>query len=166
MSEHLDRATEVIAAHMYGMTTSGMCRGIARALEDAGLLVTPERDAEVRADERGRCSVIHATLTDEALVAELVRRGVLEADEYAEPCDWRCYVVTYDYEECRHVCRRSGPHVEHECVNGHTVAVGSDDAQPERALRYVTAWEPDTRTPQQRSDDAIDELRQRLTGDA
>ena len=38
------------------------------------------RDAEVRADERGRCSVIHATLDDEALVAELVRRGVLEVD--------------------------------------------------------------------------------------
>ena len=38
------------------------------------------RDAEVRADERGRCSVVHATLTDEALVAELVRRGVLEVE--------------------------------------------------------------------------------------
>ena len=54
MSDHLDRAAEVIAAHMYGMTTLGMCRGIARALEDAGLLVTPERDAEVRADERAK----------------------------------------------------------------------------------------------------------------
>ena len=81
-------------------------------------------------------------LTDDALVAELVRRGVLEVDEYAEPCGWRCCVVTYDYDECRHACRRSGPHAEHECVNGHTVAVGPDDAQPERTLRYVTAWEP------------------------
>lgn len=102
------------------------------------------RDAEVRADERGRCSVVHATLTDDALVAELMRRGVLEVDEYAEPCGWRCYVVTYDYDECRHVCRRSGPHAEHECVNGHTVAVGPDDDQPESTLRYVTEWEPDT----------------------
>ena len=100
------------------------------------------RDAEIRADERGRCSVVHATLTDEALVDELVRRGVLEVDEYAEPCGWRCYVVTYDYDECRHACRRSGPHAEHECVNGHTVAVGPDDDQPESTLRYVTAWEP------------------------
>ena len=109
--------------------------------EDAAALIRA-RDAEVRADERGRCSVVHATLTDEALVAELVRRGVLEVDEYAEPCGWRCYVVTYDYDECRHTCRRSGPHAEHECANGHTVAVGPDDAQPERTLRYVTAWEP------------------------
>lgn len=55
-TDHLDRAAEVVAAQMYGMTTSGMCRGIARALEEAGLLVTPERlrarDAEVRAAER------------------------------------------------------------------------------------------------------------------
>ena len=110
-------------------------------LEDAVDLIRA-RDAEVRADERGRCPVVHATLSDEALVAELVRRGVLEVDEYAEPCGWRCYVVTYDYDECRHTCRRSGPHAEHECVNGHTVAFGPDDDQPESALRYVTAWEP------------------------
>lgn len=48
-------------------------------LEDAADLIRA-RDAEVRADERGRCSVVHATLTDEALVAELVRRGVLEVE--------------------------------------------------------------------------------------
>ena len=124
------------------------------------------RDEAIRADERARCSIVHNTLDDDALLDELVRRGVLEVDEYAEPCDWRCDVVTYDYDECRHACRCSGPHAEHECVNGHTVAVGPDDAQPERTLRYVTAWQPDTRTPQQRSDDAIDELRRRLKGDA
>ena len=52
MSDHLDRAAEVIAAQMHGLTTPSMCRGIARALEEAGMLVTPEHDAEVRADER------------------------------------------------------------------------------------------------------------------
>ena len=123
-------------------------------------------DDDYAAAGRGDCSVVHATLDDDALVGELVRRGVLEVDEYAEPCGWRCDVVTYDYDECRHDCRLSGPHAEHECVNGHTVAVGPDDAQPERTLRYVTAWEPDTRTAQQRSDDAIDELRRRLKEDA
>jgi hypothetical protein len=35
------------------------------------------RDAEIRADERARVSVVHSTLTDQALVDELVRRGVL-----------------------------------------------------------------------------------------
>ena len=49
MSDHLDRAAEVIAAQMHGLTTPSMCRGIARALEEAGLLVTPERDAGVAA---------------------------------------------------------------------------------------------------------------------
>lgn len=78
----------------------------------------------------------------------------------ARYCSGRCY------DDCRHACRRSGPHAEHECVNGHTVAVDPDDDQPESTLRYVTAWEPDTRTPQQRSDHAIDELRRRLTGGA
>lgn len=41
MSDHLDRAAEVIAAQMYGLTTPSMCRGIAQALDEAGLLVTP-----------------------------------------------------------------------------------------------------------------------------
>ena len=49
MTDHLDRAAEVIAAQMHGLTTPSMCRGIARALEEAGLLVTPERDAAVAA---------------------------------------------------------------------------------------------------------------------
>ena len=34
MSDHLDRAAEVIAAQMHGLTTPGMCREIARALND------------------------------------------------------------------------------------------------------------------------------------
>ena len=96
MTDHLDRAAEVVAAQMHGLTTPGMCRGIARALEDAGLLASPERDAEVRADERGRCSVVHATLTDEALVAELVRRGVLRENVVGTPAVRRYRWVT-DY---------------------------------------------------------------------
>ncbi len=34
-----------------------------------------------------------------------------------------------------------------------------------RERRLVGPWEPDTRTPQQRSDDAMDELRRGLKGD-
>ena len=54
MSDHLDRAIEVIAAQMHGLTTPSMCRGIARALEEAGLLVTPERVAAQAEVERLR----------------------------------------------------------------------------------------------------------------
>ena len=61
-TDHLDRAAEVIAAQMHGLTTPGMCRGIARALEEAGLLVSPERDEAIRAEERAqvRYVVFHA----------------------------------------------------------------------------------------------------------
>ena len=55
-------------------------------------------DAEVRADERGRCSVVHATLSDEALVAELVRRGVLVLREGVN--DDLCYCWTAERCDC------------------------------------------------------------------
>ena len=56
------------------------------------------RDAEIRADERGRCSAVHATLTDEALVAELVRRGVLVLREGVN--DDLCYCWTAERCDC------------------------------------------------------------------
>lgn len=79
VSDHLDRAAAIMGgccAHCDDLVDERLA-----LLDAAGLLVTPARDAEVRADERGRCSVVHATLTDEALVAELVRRGVLRGEE-------------------------------------------------------------------------------------
>ena len=45
MSDHLDRAAEVIAAQMHGLTTPSMCRGIARARQETAR----ERD-ELRAE--------------------------------------------------------------------------------------------------------------------
>ena len=45
---------------------------------------------------RGDCSVVHATLTDEALVAELVRRGVLRENVVGTPAVRRYRWVT-DY---------------------------------------------------------------------
>lgn len=39
-------------------------------------------DEQVRADERARVSVVHSTLTDEQLLDELVRRGVLDRHEH------------------------------------------------------------------------------------
>ena len=35
---------------------------------------------------------------------------------------------------------------------------------PVRVRRYCTPWEPDPRTPEQASDDAVAQLRDRLTG--
>lgn len=110
------------------------------------------RDAEVRADERGRCSVIHATLDDEALVAELVRRGVLEEkrENLLRPVQVPC--------DCEHPT--------------HARLVGDDSplthvtSEVVSVVRYASRWQPDTRTPQQRSDDAVDELRRRLEEDA
>ena len=78
MTDHLDRAAAIVGgccAHCDDLVDERLA-----LLDEAGLLASPERDAEVRADERGRCSVVHATLSDEALVAELVRRGVLEVE--------------------------------------------------------------------------------------
>ena len=45
-----------------------------------------------------------------------------------------------------------------------TVGRRKPNARVER--RLVGPWEPDTRTPEQRSDDAVDELRRRLKEDA
>ena len=39
------------------------------------------RDEAIRADERARCATVHSTLTDDDLVEELVRRGVLRGEE-------------------------------------------------------------------------------------
>lgn len=58
MSDHLDRAAEA----MWGATTSdGLraairpdCWEMAKALDAAGLLVTPARDEAIRADERAK----------------------------------------------------------------------------------------------------------------
>ena len=72
------------------------------------------RDAEIRADERGRCSVVHATLSDEALVAELVRRGVLTEDD-GGVCDADARTHS----------------VNCSCFGG-----------SRRLRRYVTEWEP------------------------
>ena len=57
MTDHLDRAAEVIEQATPADVPGYRMRyavEAARALEDAGLLVTPERDAEVRADERAK----------------------------------------------------------------------------------------------------------------
>lgn len=94
---------------------------------DAAALIR-ERDEQVRADERARVSVVHSTLTDEQLVDELVRRGVL----------------------------REHPGDRRMTASGTTMR------------RYVTPWQPvqpDTRTAEQRTDDAITTLRRRLTGE-
>ena len=85
---------------------------------DAAALIH-DRDEQVRADERARVSVLHSTLTDEQLVDELVRRGVLEDGQFRT---------------------KDGP-----------------------MRQYRTRWQPDTRTPEQRTDDAITTLRRRLT---
>lgn len=47
--------------------------------EDAAALIRA-RDEAIRADERARVSVVHSTLTDQALVDELVRRGVFREE--------------------------------------------------------------------------------------
>lgn len=110
-----------------------------------------DRDEQVRADERARVSVVHSTLTDEQLVAELVRRGVLEEkrEDRLRPARVPC--------DCEHPT--------------HAGLIG-DDAPPTHAatqvvpvVQYATPWKRDTRTDEQRSDDAITALRRRLTGE-
>lgn len=57
MSDHLDRAAEVIAQPTPVDVPGYRLRyavDAARALEDAGMLVTPERDEAIRADERAK----------------------------------------------------------------------------------------------------------------
>ena len=63
MSDHLDRAAEVIAAQMHGLTTPSMCRGIARARQETAR----ERD-ELRAEVERLRELHHAedTLDGEA----------------------------------------------------------------------------------------------------
>ena len=116
MTDHLDRAAAIVGgccAHCDDLVDERLA-----LLDEAGLLASPERDAEVRADERGRCSVVHATLTDEALVDELVRRGVLR-EEVRRLDDGMAY-TTRDREG--------------------VVRTGGRPQTKQR--RYVTAWEP------------------------
>lgn len=87
--------------------------------EDAAALIRA-RDAEVRADERGRCSVVHSTLTDEALVAELVRRGVLREERVG------------DNRVCRCTAHRSDPVLIAPCEAHDPITLPT---------RYVTEWE-------------------------
>lgn len=106
--------------------------------EDAAALIRA-RDAEVRADERGRCSVVHSTLTDEQLVDELVRRGVLEEkrEDRLRPARVPC--------DCEHPT--------------HAGLIG-DDAPPTHVatqvvpvVQYATPWKRDTRTDEQQEDE-------------
>lgn len=106
------------------------------------------RDEQVRADERARVSVVHSTLTDEQLVDELVRRGVLEDErEHREVrmCGG-CWTHGFEYHTCDASCTYRSDEVRHE-------------------RRVVGPWRPDTRTAEQRTDDAIATLRRRLTGE-
>ena len=69
MSDHLDRAAEVIAAALRSIWEADAswnpeARDIARALEEAVLLVTPERDA--------------------AVAAKALREAAAEFDQYAD----------------------------------------------------------------------------------
>lgn len=144
-------------------------------VEDLAPLIRA-RDEAIRADERAkvladvdgiaRVSALTATdvraildalrkmsePTDDDLVVELVRRGVLEEkrENLLRPVQVPC--------DCEHPT--------------HARLVGDDSplthvtSEVVSVVRYASRWQPDTRTPQQRSDDAIDELRRRLTGDA
>lgn len=77
VTDHLDRAAKA----MWGATTSdGLraairpdCWAMAKALDAAGLLASPERDAEVAAKALRDAD-------DWTLAAELVKRGFLKAD--------------------------------------------------------------------------------------
>ena len=110
MSNAINRAAELIDRHILPLAEGdpriGDGRIIARALDAAGLLTTPAHDAA-------------------ALVAELVRRGVLTEDDGGE-CDLDTRIHS----------------VNCSCFG-----------RSQRQRRYVTAWEPDTRTPLQRSDE-------------
>lgn len=118
---------------------------VARSLVLAGLIATPEHDELVRFDERARVSVVHSTLTSEQLVAELVRRGVLEERrEHRDRLTWgACWTHGLNVDACDATCTYRDERFA-EC-------------------RLVGPWQPDTRTDEQRSDDAITTLRRRFS---
>ena len=78
-------------------------------------------DDDYAAAGRGDCSVVHATLTDEALVAELVRRGVLREERVG------------DNRVCRCTAHRSDPVLIAPCEAHEPITLPT---------RYVTEWEP------------------------
>ena len=88
--------------------------------KDATVRLIAARDEAIRADERGRCSVVHATLTDEALVAELVRRGVLREERVG------------DNRICRCNLHRADPLLYAPCDAHEPITLPT---------RYVTEWE-------------------------
>ena len=140
MSDHLDRAAEVLweATCPDGLRAAMRpdCWAMAQALDAAGLLVTPARDEAIRADERAKVLAGFEVERADRMVARRV------------PCD-----CPGDWQHHGRFVGDDGPETH-----------ARFDVVPSR--RYVTAWQPDTRTPQQRSDDAVDELRRRLEGDA
>lgn len=84
-----------------------------------------------------------ASLPAEVMLAALVDRGTLTEEDEVEWCDVRCPVWSISSDaRCSHSCRRSGPHDEHECVDGHTFPYGRfDGPKPTRSRRFVTPWE-------------------------
>lgn len=49
MSDQIDRAAQIISGAMFGLTTESMVLAVARDLDAAGLLASPEHDAAVAA---------------------------------------------------------------------------------------------------------------------
>ena len=49
MSDQINRAAQIISGAMFGLTTESMVLAIARDLDAAGLLTSPEHDAAVAA---------------------------------------------------------------------------------------------------------------------
>ena len=109
--------------------------------KDATIRLIAARDAEIRADERAK---VLAGFTE---VYALAWDG--EPSMGGEP-----HRVSTGAELSEPDARRALA----------TVGRRKPNARVER--RLVGPWEPDARTPEQRSDDAVDELRRRLKEDA
>ncbi|WP_191565145.1 hypothetical protein [Janibacter melonis] len=120
-----------------------------QVLNDNAVQILEDHDEQVRADERARVSVVHSTLTDEQLVDELVRRGVLEEKVASR---WQPVRVPCDCE-----------HPTHARLVGDDSLLTHVTTEVVSVVRYASRWQPDTRTDEQRSDDAITTLRRRLT---
>lgn len=111
-----------------------------------------DRDEQIRADERARVSVVHSTLTDERL-AGLCDCGTCEANRRDRQLREG---ATFTVEQLVAELVRRG------VLEERGVRYDMSQEPVRREVRYGSDWLVDTRTPEQRSDDAIATLRHRL----
>lgn len=108
-----------------------------------GVNACPHAEAATYAAYAATLTVLSDLIREDSADGDSAREALgLSWDERRDWCEWRCDVRDYYGEDCRHRCRTSGRHDEHECSNGHTAPFDPKwDDVPAEHRRLVSEWE-------------------------